>query len=463
MRVGFSGPRTPCAGRGPRSWSSLPGTALWGWGLSLWLGACSTLPPLPSESEAAHHAPPLCAAPTEWEDPHPERVAPVLCPRTETPAPGCGHPESSALNPASPGERTAVPAPRGQLKAVSFNTLPRWHYALTPETWTAFLHSCTVLIGQVPFQSACQAAMAWSGSPDAAQMREFFETHFSPWQVLNPDGSNTGLITGYYEPLLHGSLTPTPRYRYPLYRPPGNLLTIDLGDLVPELKGRRLRGQLQGNRVVPYLQRADIDSAAEPLRGEELVWVDDPVDLFFLQIQGSGRIDLAQGGQMRVGYADQNGQPFHGIGRLLVQQGALTLGQATLSGIKAWARSHPQQVSSVLNHNPSYVFFRILPADLPGPLGALGVPVTGGASLAVDPRVIPLGVPVFLDTTRPATHTPLRRLMMAQDTGGAIFGAVRADFFWGYGPLAEHEAGTMRQSGRLWILYPTGFTPPGAS
>ncbi len=439
-------------------WCVSLGRVLAGFALPLWLGACSTTLP-----ETPHAATPACAAPEEWVDPHPERIPPVICPAAEAAADHSCHPATSAQAGAGTDSPATVPPPRGQLKAVSFDTLPRWHYALTPETWQAFLHSCTVLTTQSAFQGVCEAALAWPGTPDSAQMRTFFETHFSPWQVLNPDGSNTGLITGYYEPLLHGSLTQTERYRYPLYRPPTNLLTIDLGDLVPELKGRRLRGQLQGNRVVPYLRRADIDSVEAPLTGDELVWVDDPVDLFFLHIQGSGRIDLAQGGQMRVGYADQNGQPFHGIGRLLVQRGALTLAQTTLPGIKAWARSHPQQVQSVLNHNPSYVFFRVLPSDLPGPLGAMGVPVTGGASLAVDPRVIPLGVPVFLDTTQPATHIPLRRLMMAQDTGGAIFGAVRADFFWGYGPQAEQKAGTMRQSGRLWILYPTGFTPPGAS
>lgn len=423
---------------------------------TLLLWACAATPPAPGEANSSATA---CVAPNEWVDPHPERVAPVLCPSLETPSASSCTPASSA--PSGPVGTAGPARPRGQLLATSFDTLPRWHYAMTPETWTAFLQSCHVLAAQSPFQTPCSAALAQPELPSAAQMRDFFEKYFSPWQVLNPDGSNTGLITGYYEPLLQGSLTRTSRYRYPLYRPPTNLLTIDLGDLVPELKGRRLRGQLQGTRVVPYLRRADIDSDAAPLTGDELVWVDNPVDLFFLHIQGSGRIDLAQGGQMRVGYADQNGQPFHGIGRLLVQRGDLTLAQTTLQGIKTWARAHPEQVQEVLNHNPSYVFFRSLPDNLPGPLGAMGVPVTGGASLAVDPRVIPLGVPVFIDTTQPASRTPLRRLMMAQDTGGAIYGAVRADFFWGYGPQAEQKAGTMRQSGRLWILYPTGFTPPG--
>ena len=306
----------------------------------------------------------------------------------------------------------------------------------------------------------CSAAGQMPQHPDRAQLRHFFEQHFQPWLIENGDGSNTGLVTGYYEPLLQGSRVRTERFRYPLYAAPTDLLTVELGELFPELKGRRVRGRLEGNRVVPYFTRAEIEVDNPPLTGQELAWVDNPVDLFFLQIQGSGRIAFQDGGGMRVGYADQNGHPFRSIGRLLVQRGDLTLAQASLQGIKDWAAAHPDQLRALLDANPSYVFFRQLPDNLPGPIGALGVPLTAGASIAVDPRITPLGAPVFLDTTEPNSKVPLRRLVMAQDTGGAINGAVRADFFWGYGDVTERKAGAMKQAGRMWLLYPRGYTPP---
>ncbi|MDE1942891.1 MAG: murein transglycosylase A [Betaproteobacteria bacterium] len=411
----------------------------------LLLSGCATPPAPPASASPAAMTPAASVPPQATDD-----IPPVECP-AGTPLAG---PAGSAGN----GESLA-PHPRGRLARSTFTALPRWREGLTPSAWGAFLQSCSVLGNQAPWQAPCADAARLPSPPAAGAMRAFFESHFTPWLVLNHDGSNTGLITGYYEPLLHGSRTPSPRYRYPVYAPPPDLLTVDLGELVPELKGRPLRGRLEGHRVVPYYTRAQIDDTT-PRTGNALAWVDNPVELFFLQIQGSGRIALPDGGQLRVGYADQNGHPFRSIGRLLVQRGDLTLAHASLQGIKAWAAAHPDQVRALLDANPSYVFFRLLPEDLPGPIGALGVPVTGEASLAVDPRVIPLGAPVFIDTTRPNSRRPLRRLMLAQDTGGAIHGAVRADFFWGYGSAAEQQAGSMKQAGRLWVLYPRGATPP---
>lgn len=411
----------------------------------LLLAGCAT-PSATSVSAPAAAAPAAEDSGREAAD----AIPPVSCPAG---TPLAGAPEAPAGT--APDAR-----PRGRLVASRFAAMPRWRQGLTPAAWRAFLQSCTALATRAPWQEPCADAARLPDPPSAAAMQAFFEGHFTPWLVENPDGSNTGLVTGYYEPLLHGSLTRSARYRYPVYAPPPDLLTVDLGELVPELKGRPVRGRLDGHRVVPYFTRAEIDGAQAPPAGQALAWVDDPVDLFFLQIQGSGRIALEQGGALRVGYADQNGHPFRSIGRLLVQRGDLTLAQASLQGIKAWATAHPDAVTALLDANPSYVFFRVLPDGLPGPIGALGVPITGGASLAVDPRVIPLGAPVFLDTTEPNSRRPLRRLMLAQDTGGAIHGAVRADFFWGYGSGAERNAGAMKQAGRLWVLYPRAATPP---
>jgi len=194
--------------------------------------------------------------------------------------------------------------------------------------------------------------------------------------------------------------------------------------------------------------------------GKEIVYVDDAVEAFFLQIQGSGRVRLESGEELRIGYADQNGHPYQSIGRYLVEQGELKLGEASLQGIQAWARANPGRVVELLNQNPSYVFFRELPPADTGPIGSLGVPLTAERSLAVDPRFVPLGAPVYLATTRPNSELPLERLMIAQDTGGAIRGPVRADFFWGTGEDAGLLAGRMRQQGRMWVLLPRGMPVP---
>src|SRR5688572_23347148 len=268
------------------------------------------------------------------------------------------------------------------------------------------------------------------------------------------------MVTGYYEPLLHGSRKRSARYRYPLYAAPSDLLVIDLSSVYPELKHRRLRGRLEGNRVVPYLARGEIDREPTPLKGHEIAWVDDAVDAFFLHIQGSGQVQLENGERIRVGYADQNGHPFRSLGGLLIRRGELPPERASMQGIKDWARRNPKRVQEFMNANPSYVFFRELPNDLAGPIGSLGVPLTPERSIAVDPRVVPLGVPVYLATTWPNTADPLQRLMVAQDTGGAIAGGVRADFFWGFGDPAGQQAGKMRQAGRMWVLLPKGYTPP---
>jgi len=392
---------------------------------------------------------------------------------------GCATPppQPPAKAPAPTAEPAPTPAPAQQAKpaeaprpapelpaatlarSATWAELPGWTEENHALVWKALLASCAPLKDRAEWRAPCAAAAAMA-NPDAAYVRGFFETYFTPYQLTNPDGTQTGLVTGYYEPLLHGSRKPSRRYRYPVYGVPDDLLVVDLGEVYPQLKGMRLRGRIEGRRVVPYYDRAQIDNGAPALRGKEIAWVEDPIDLFFLQIQGSGRIRLDSGEMLRVGYADQNGYPYRSIGRWLVERGELPIEKASMQGIKDWARAHPAELRELLNYNASYVFFRELPGDLPGPLGAQGVPLTAGRSVAVDARYVPLGAPVYLATTRPNSTVPLNRLMMAQDTGGAIRGPVRADFFWGYGDEAGREAGRMKQELRMWLLLPNGMSPP---
>jgi len=363
--------------------------------------------------------------------------------------------------PVSPPQTVPVapPAAMQPLQPVGWEAVAGWQDEDLTAAWDAFKQSCSALQSRPGWQPACTAAATLPPSNNQA-LREFFEQYFVPYQATQPDGGFEGLVTGYYEPLLNGSRTPSKRYRYPLYGVPDDLLVVDLGSVYPELKNMRLRGRIDGRRVVPYYNRADIENGAAPLRGKELYWVDDAVELFFLQIQGSGKIRLPGGETMNVGYADQNGYPYKSIGKALVERGDLPLEKASMQGIKDWGKQNPDKLPELLNLNASYVFFRELPGSLNGPLGALGVPLTAGRSIAVDARYIPLGAPVFLATTWPNSAKLLNRLMLAQDTGGAIRGVVRADFFWGFGKDAGKQAGSMKQSGKMWVLLPKGFAPP---
>ncbi len=306
------------------------------------------------------------------------------------------------------------------------------------------------------WRALCAAAEALvrDGGEEArhAAARRFFETWFVPY-AARASRAATGLFTGYYEPLLHGARGRVGRYSVPLYARPDDLVMVNLGLFRPDLAGRRIAGRVVDGRLTPYETRREIDSGRLSGRGLELLWVDDPLDAFFLHIQGSGRVELADGRTVRVGYAGQNGQPYVAIGRVLVERGALRREEVSLQSIRAWLEAHPMETTEVLAANPSYVFFRLLDGD--GPIGALGVALTPGRSLAVDPSFVPLGAPVWLDTTDPLDEgRPLRRLMVAQDTGGAIRGAVRGDVFWGAGEEAEARAGRMRSQGRYYLLLP---------
>lgn len=353
----------------------------------------------------------------------------------------------------------AIPAP--PLQEAAWSDLPGWLDDDPSLAWQALLRSCDAIVQKLHWKDVCASARDVA-NPDRDTARGFFEAHFKPYRAVDEDGYDEGLITGYYEPLLRGSRTANSRYRFPVYGVPDDLLVIDLTELYPELRGKRLRGRVEGRRVVPYYDRSNIEDGSGALSGKELLWVDDPIELFFLQIQGSGRVVLETGETIQLGYADHNGHPYRSIGRLLVDQGDLPLERASMQGIKAWAHRNPARVRELLNHNASYVFFRELPSDLPGPIGALGVPLTARRSIAVDQRIVPLGAPVYISTTFPLTDQPLNRLMLAQDTGGAIRGAVRADFFWGFGEDAAREAGRMKQALRMWVLLPHDYAIPAS-
>ncbi len=374
--------------------------------------------------------------------------------------------------PLTPTPTPAPPAPpRPVFTPSAWTELPGWNSDSVEAVWPAFRIGCRALVADPKTQSVWQTPCDASANVDASSatgVRTFFETHFIPYRVAATDGRDVGRVTGYYEPLLKGSRERTPQFAVPLYAPPDDLLTVDLADLYPELKDKRVRGRVEGKKVVPYWARADIERGVTPFSAKALVFVADPVEAFYFEIQGSGRIELADGSVIRLGYADQNGHPYHSIARVLIDRGDLPQERASLSGISAWAKAHPEDTRALLDENPSYVFFREVPSPLPGtldaridgPIGSLGVPLLAQRSIAVDTRAIPLGAPIFLATTMPLSKVPLERLVMAQDTGGAIRGVVRADYFWGFGPQAGREAGRMLQDGRMWLLWPKGADAP---
>jgi membrane-bound lytic murein transglycosylase A len=341
---------------------------------------------------------------------------------------------------------------------VDFAALPGWSSAPLAASVRAFVAGCARVAPGQAMHDACVSARALPAGDEAAA-RAFYEGAFAAYVVVASDGAREGLVTGYYEPVLAGSRSPSARFAQPVHGVPDDLVVVDLAAQYPELRGMRLRGRLSGRRLQPYYSRGEILTRNGAIDAPVIAWVEDPVELFFLQVQGSGQIQLDALERIRVGFAEQNGHPYRSLGRHLVERGELALEQASMQGIKAWAAANPGRLQEALSHNASYVFFRELPAE-DGPIGALGVPLEAGYSIAVDPKFVPLGAPVFLATTYPLSPQPLERLVMAQDTGGAIRGALRADFFWGSGAQAGELAGRMRQPGRLWVLWPRGASLP---
>lgn len=353
--------------------------------------------------------------------------------------------------------------PQMELRAAEWNAMPGWQQDRLQEAWPALLASCRSTRMPAVWQAFCTEAATVPAQAAQAQ-RALIESRLRAWQVVSVEGpvrNESGLITGYYEPFLKGSRRRQGTFQTPLYGVPDDLVSVELGEVHPALQGVRVRGRLQGKRVVPFPDRAQL-ADGKVLAGKELLWVDSAIDAFFLQIQGSGRVRMDDGSTVRMAFADVNGRPYRAIGRYLVDQGEMTVEQATAPALREWLQQHPDRQQEVFNQNPSVVFFReekIIDPSL-GPRGALGVPLTPGRSVAIDPRWLPLGAPLYLSTTDPLTQLPLQRLVTAQDTGGAIRGAIRADLFWGWEDPSDEAAGRMRAQGSLWILWPAGQSPP---
>jgi membrane-bound lytic murein transglycosylase A len=359
-----------------------------------------------------------------------------------------------------------------RLSMVTFTDLQGWGESDPQPALEAFRRSCIALstrpedapLGGVNYagtagewRQPCAAAAAVP-TDDPQAIRGFFETEFAPYRVAQ--SSDIGLFTGYYEPQLRGSRTRQGAYQTPLYGVPGDLINVDLGLFRDNLKGQRIVGQVANGRLLPYPARAEIEAAGLP-QASPLLYVDDPIDAFFLQIQGSGRIVLDDGSVVRAAYAAQNGRPYTAIGAVLIQRGELTREQVSMQSIRAWLAQHPEEAPQIMNANASFVFFseQALGDPALGAAGAQGVPLTPGASLAVDLSLHALGVPVWLDTTVPDPDTARpdrtwQRLMVMQDTGGAIRGAIRGDVYWGFDEDAESVAGRMRSEGRMTVLLP---------
>ncbi len=279
--------------------------------------------------------------------------------------------------------------------------------------------------------------------------KQFFKTNFSPYKLFNKNKNDNGLITGYYEPILNGSLTKTKIFKYPIYKTPKDLITVRLSSIYPELKRYTLRGKIKGNKLVPYNSREELEKSNKNL--EPICFVDNKIDKFFLEIQGSGKVKLQDGEILNIAFAQQNGRKYYPIGRKLLKDGHIKRKNMSLQSIKKWCEENPTKVDELLNLNDSYVFFKISSKKA---TGSLGVELVARRNLAVDTDFIPLGFPVFINTTNPITNSKINTLMISADTGGAIKGDIRADFFWGSGKEAKLNAGKMAQKGLLTLLIP---------
>jgi len=350
-----------------------------------------------------------------------------------------------------------------------FSKLPGWSTSDHKKFLEAFAEQCSANGNALAKRKAtptglleaCRKARQNMSGNALLPAQIWMEANFDVWQFQQEDGKKEGLLTGYFEPMLKGSRTAQGQYNAPLYGVPADLITVKLDDIYPELKGKRLRGRLQGNTLVPFFDRGEWERLG-PDREQPIVWVNDKLDAFLLQVQGSGRVALPDGSVIRLSYAEQNGHPYKSIGKVLVDRGELTAAQATIPGIRNWAKANPGKLEALLNANPSVVFFKenkvLSPKE--GPVGAMGVPLTGGLSLAIDREKVPYGSPIWIESSNPVTNAAIAHGMLAQDTGGAIRGRVRADYFWGTGDEAGEAAGLTRQPLKMWLIWPKGTPLP---
>jgi membrane-bound lytic murein transglycosylase A len=372
---------------------------------------------------------------------------PERAPATETAKPPV------AATPVAPTPVPAVAASANALKAGVVAGPALSTLGLTDDNarraLAAFRTSCPSLQRRTDASGLTRAG-DWSAvcaeAGRASDARAFFEDNFELAQV----GDGKSLATGYYEPEIEGARQRSAKYAVPIYRRPPDLVEVELGLFSDDLKGKRIRGRVEGQRFVPYPDRTAIEEGALVGRGLEIAWAADPVEFFFLQVQGSGRLRLPDGGIMRIGYDNQNGRDYTGIGRLMRERGLLQPGQTSMQGIMAWLRANPEEGRKIMRENKSWVFFRELTG--PGPLGALGLPVVARVSVAADPAFVPLGAPAFLSMDR----ADATGLWVAQDTGGAIKGSNRFDTFWGAGADARATAGGMSARGTAFVLLPKG-------
>ncbi|WP_373035961.1 murein transglycosylase A [Sulfurimonas sp.] len=333
--------------------------------------------------------------------------------------------------------------PQTHLTQTDFDELPNWENEDYRQAISSFLNSCQSPKSKKIYSELCLKAN------DTQDYKAFFEREFNVYKIASDDASSEGLLTGYYEPSLKGSLTKKEPYIYPVYGEPNDLVSVDLSSIYPDLKNYRLRGRIEGKKLVPYFTREE--TKEEKLDADVICYTDSIIDLFFLEVQGSGRVNLDNGESIFIGYANQNGYKYSSIGKYLIEKGEIAKENISLQSIRAWFEEHPDRVDEVLNYNKSVVFFR---EKNHAASGSLGVILTPERSCAVDRNYIPLGSMLFLDAK--INKKNVSRIVMAEDTGGAIKGSLRADMFFGSSPEAEATAGELKSPLNLWIFLPKG-------
>lgn len=365
-------------------------------------------------------------------------------------------------------EEPKAPEPAVTYTPVAFSSVPGWDTDNMAEALPAWRHSCRRILGFEParalgpaagtagdWQDACEQITALPDG-DTAGLRDFLEQNFVALHVSGA-GDPKGLFTGYFEPILDAARTKSDDFAEPIYALPKDHVTVNLGTFDPALKGKAVVGRVEDRQLVPYRERGEIDAGAITDKAQTLFWARDPLDVFILQVQGSGIVSLPDGTQQRIGFAGHNGHGYGSLGRWLIDQGELQPNRATWEDIRGWLESNPDRARAALAVNRRYIFFRELDGE--GPLGAAGVPLTAERSMAVDTEHVPLNVPVWLDIAHPDGETRLQRLMLAQDVGSAIKGVVRGDFYWGTGRPALDKAGRMKSTGRYYMLVPRTLIP----
>lgn len=331
--------------------------------------------------------------------------------------------------------------PKTHLSKSDFKELPNWRNEDFTTALGSFVESCRTKKTQKLYGELCTKAKT------VEDAKEFLQREFEPYEIKNENQKEEGLLTGYYEPHLNASLTKHGKYQHPIYNTPSDLITVELSSIYPALKDYRLRGRIKGNKLVPYYTRKETSS--NHIEADIICYADSKLDIFFLEIQGSGRVTLDTGETMFIGFDNQNGHKYRAIGRYLVKIKALKLEEISLQTIKKWLLANPSRIDEVLNYNESVVYFEQRDKAA---TGSLGVELTPERSIAVDQRYIPLGSMLYLNAKSEKQN--INKVVMAQDTGGAIKGAVRADMFLGHGEDAMNTAGELKAPLKLWILLP---------